>query len=472
MKRKLFGTQNALSRKVKAYAHEEDGVVTLFALFVIMMMVLVGGISIDLMRNELDRVTIQQVSDRAALAAADLDQTLDPEDVVNDYFDKAGMSHYLSAVHVDEGQKYRVVTVETTATTKTQFMHFMGVDQLSAPASSTAEERISKVEVSLVLDISGSMATNNRIGNLRDASKTFVNTLIRPETQDLISISVIPYSEHVNAGEDLFRALPSRRIRHDESWSTWCVEFPDWNFNDTTISTSHQYDQMQHFQWYYSSQNRIDNTVCPRRSYEEIQPFSQSVPNLEAQLDQLQPRAQTSIFLGVKWAAALLDPSTRPMIDTMISKGKVDPIFSGRPAEHDDSETLKTIVVMTDGVNTASQRIKESRYNSRSEYRHWGRDWNFQYYLQHYVRSNRHHRYYFQKYSGSQGDALLHNVCTAAKNQGIVIWSVGFEVNNHGADVLQNCASSPSHFFRVEGVEITEAFQAIASQINQLRLTQ
>jgi hypothetical protein len=37
---------------------------------------------------------------------------------------------------------------------------------------------------------------------------------------------------------------------------------------------------------------------------------------------------------------------------------------------------------------------------------------------------------------------------------------------------MQDCASSPSHFFRVEGVELSEAFRAIARQINQLRLTQ
>ena len=39
-------------------------------------------------------------------------------------------------------------------------------------------------------------------------------------------------------------------------------------------------------------------------------------------------------------------------------------------------------------------------------------------------------------------------------------------------NVMRDCASSPSHFFRVEGVEIEDAFEAIARQINQLRLTQ
>lgn len=80
--------------------------------------------------------------------------------------------------------------------------------------------------------------------------------------------------------------------------------------------------------------------------------------------------------------------------------------------------------------------------------------------------------FYYQKYDATTGDSLLNSVCTAAKNRGILIWSIGFEVSDHGAEVMQSCASSPSHFFRVEGVEISEAFSTIAQTLNQLRLTQ
>ena len=74
--------------------------------------------------------------------------------------------------------------------------------------------------------------------------------------------------------------------------------------------------------------------------------------------------------------------------------------------------------------------------------------------------------------STSTANSLLDNICDAAKEKGIVVWSIGFEVDSTGADIMQNCASSPAHFFRVEGVEITEAFRTIARQLNQLRLTQ
>ena len=451
-----------------AFARDESGVATIFACFMIMMMVLVGGIGVDLMHNEMERTRLQNTIDRAVLAAADLDQTLDPESVVEDYFEKAGMGNYLSAVTVDQGLNYRTVTAEASTASPTQFMHLMGVDQLNVPAISAAEERISNVEVSLVLDISGSMAWNSKMVNLQDAAETFVNELIDEDTQDLISVTVVPYSEHVNVGQNIYNQLNTNH-RHGFSY---CVEVPDAEFASAALDTTITYDQMQHYQWNYNGYtNEVDDTVCPHEDFESILPLSQSVTDLEGAISQFTPRAGTSIFLGVKWGAALLDPSTRPIVSSLVASGVVDEAFDGRPVDYSDDETMKTIVVMTDGKNDRSNRIANGAYKNSSHYVHWS-NYNFWYYLQNYVHSSYHHYYYWQKYNAAQGDTLTDSICTAAKDQGIVIWGVGFEVDDHGADVLKSCASSPSHFFRVEGVQISEAFEAIASQINQLRLTQ
>ena len=61
------------------FAKEEDGMITIFACFMILMMLMVGGIGVDMMRHEMERTRLQAVSDRAVLAAADLDQTLNPK---------------------------------------------------------------------------------------------------------------------------------------------------------------------------------------------------------------------------------------------------------------------------------------------------------------------------------------------------------------------------------------------------------
>lgn len=62
--------------------------------------------------------------------------------------------------------------------------------------------------------------------------------------------------------------------------------------------------------------------------------------------------------------------------------------------------------------------------------------------------------------------------CDAAKAKGVIVFSIGFEAPSSGQAVLKDCASSASHYFDVDGLEIRDAFAAIASSIRQLRLTQ
>ena len=92
------------------FARDESGVMVIFAIYIFLMMLIIGGIGIDVMRFERDRTMVQYTLDRAVLAAADLDQQLDPAAVVRDYFEKANIGEYLSEVTVDEGLGYRVVS--------------------------------------------------------------------------------------------------------------------------------------------------------------------------------------------------------------------------------------------------------------------------------------------------------------------------------------------------------------------------
>jgi hypothetical protein len=63
-------------------------------------------------------------------------------------------------------------------------------------------------------------------------------------------------------------------------------------------------------------------------------------------------------------------------------------------------------------------------------------------------------------------------ICTAAKEAGIIVFTIGFEAPYGGQEVLRQCASSDSHYYDVDGLEISDAFASIASAIRQLRLTE
>lgn len=73
------------------FVQDETGAVFIFGLQIFLILLVVSGLAIDFVRQEERRTVIQNTLDRAALAAASLDQTLDPKAVVKDYLDKAGL---------------------------------------------------------------------------------------------------------------------------------------------------------------------------------------------------------------------------------------------------------------------------------------------------------------------------------------------------------------------------------------------
>jgi hypothetical protein len=571
-----------LSRFVK----DEAGNVTIVSILFIGIIGLLATVSWDLNSHEYHRVKIQQLADRAVLAAADLDQTLEADAVVRDYFDKSGYGDIVSNVTVSEGLNFRTVSVNVEGLIKTNFIghdyygetitggnalydadraardrlaegnpadagktyddlyaeeldkarrgtgtledaaaaaaeriarrnqeiadlaelneqrgeeglppidrefadkykddgkileeeqnviHRTKGPHLRMAALSEAEERVNNVEISLVLDVSGSMGWNNKMANLQDAGRTFVDAVINESTEDLVSISIVPYAEHVSAGQDIMSELNVNQV-HNYSH---CVEFDESDFDITTLGvnpngSSKRYEQSQHFFWGNTSYNDRSNPVCRFGSYDDIEAFSQDTYKLKDKINRLSPNGNTSIFLGMKWAAGLLDPTFQPVNARLANDGHTDQVFANRPVAFDDPATLKTVILMTDGQNTSSKRINSQVYQNSSHYAHWNSN-SFDWWVNRNVRSNERWMWSSSKYWPDYGDQLLDKVCDAAKAKNIVIWSIGFEVTDHSANVMRNCASSPSHFFRVEGVEIKEAFSAIARQINQLRLTQ
>ncbi|MGB8623175.1 MAG: hypothetical protein WCD16_10175, partial [Paracoccaceae bacterium] len=75
-------------------------------------------------------------------------------------------------------------------------------------------------------------------------------------------------------------------------------------------------------------------------------------------------------------------------------------------------------------------------------------------------------------WGNSEKNARLHDICAAAKEEGVIVYTIGFEVDGHADSVMSDCASTPGHYFAADGTNLAETFGVIASSINQLRLTQ
>jgi hypothetical protein len=232
----------------------EDGSMVIFGLFLLLMMLTVGGLGFDFMRYEAQRTRLQATLDRAVLAAAAMDQPLDAKEVVLDYFAKAGLSGYIDANDIDVVNTLtsRRVTASASMTVDATLLRFVGIHSLSAPAAGSAEESASQTEISLVLDVSGSMGWNSQSGKskiweLRNAARKFVNiVLCNPadpeETVDCtvepgkVSVNIVPYSEQVLVGESLLSLFNAT----SEHVYSSCVTFAADDFTTTAITPAQQ----------------------------------------------------------------------------------------------------------------------------------------------------------------------------------------------------------------------------------------
>ncbi len=453
-----------LAQPFRRFARDEEGSFIVFSLFLFVCMMLAVGLGIDVMRTEMARTRLQNTADAAVLAAASMEQSIDPRTVVEDYFERAGLAANLEGVTVAQGPNYKTVTAHTNTKTPMYFLGLVGIDKMEATSAGTASAGYTDVEVSLVLDITGSMGSNNKLPNLKVAAKDFIDTVLDPSQPGSVSLSLVPYSAQVNIGPDMMSQL-NVSLLHNYSH---CVDFDASDFGSTGVSLTKPYAHMQHFQYYTSATTPIDNPGCVQQSYERVIPLSQNRAVLKAQIDQFKARANTAIHLGMKWGVALLDPSMQPVIQTLAAQGKADPSFADRPYSYGRSNTQKIVVLMTDGENVNTTRLRPEYYDSTSEIERWNQ---YSVYAYASARGQNWQNYVTTRYTSTNADSMLATICGAAKAQGITIFTVGFEVGSHGANVMRNCASTPSHYFDVQGTEISDAFDAIARQISKLRLT-
>lgn len=562
---KIIAAIPTAGRFLRRFFENESGVISLQFLWQFPFMLWFGFIAVDVMMHEYERTRLQNTLDRAILAAADLDQEGDPEEVVKSYFTAAGIEETLKSVEVTQGLNLRRVQATAAIEVPTIFLNaedagYRNNDEtpysydpkngstnnfrakgslLSASATGTAEESVSNVEVSLVLDVSGSMGSNNRLSRMKSASADFLDAVMKESEEGITSVSVIPYSATVNLGS----MLSDKYTLSGEHDYSYCITFGTNAYYDTAISQGDTLQQISHFDPWSSDQNatQISQPWCPTGDTAAIEPFGTSADSLKSAINNLSAFGNTAIDLGMKWGVAMLDPNTRPVTAQLIAQNGVDSRLHARPAAFDDDETLKVVVLMTDGENTSQYDLRRkyksgysniwiddrnntnawddrfsfnlSAYNHGTVYfweRFEGRDYEryryqnypdggdsaermthqeafarwgtvalaYKFYEQPYYDNRAPYEAFYDQYyayeeiaNGALANSRLDLICDAAKAENIVIFTVAFEAPDAGKTALRSCASTESHYFDVNGVEIEEVFSAIGRQINQLRLT-
>jgi len=434
----------------KRLLQDERGNVAIIVAFMLLPMLVLAGGATDIARYEMFRVQLQDGVDRAVLAAASLTQDETVEETAAEYLKTVG---FIDRVEIDYDYETalnsRDVTITARYEMQTSFLPLIGIDTLAMVATATAQEERLNLEISLVLDISGSMIDGNpsRIALLRPAAKQFIDAMITPDTAAYTTLSIIPYAGTVNPGAVAFGLLGTPRLHNYSS----CIEF-DHNSNRDYATGMVPFalrQQVPHF-----THNHAGNPAGKEWSYcpyeaTAITYMSNNAAALKARIDSLKLHDGTGTGVATNWGYLLLDPSAQPFISQMANAGQLPLQFADRPAAFDDADTLKVLVVMTDGAISNQERPTQYNYPRAQEG----------------VPSLRSPPYQ----SASSASTSFKRVCQVAKANHVIVYTIGFYTPNHPD--LQTCASSAGHFYNVSGSGISLAFAAIANNIQSLKLT-
>lgn len=417
-----------LLQKVKDFRSDEHGAIAIFVLLIFVMMLLVGGIAVDVMRSEMRRVAYQQTFDRAVLAASNiaLPPSQTPVSVGQSWYDVAGLGDEFTVDYIaptitgESTTSSRKTNISGKVRSYNHFMHMMDIPYFEIPVKSAAQQGVSKIEVMMVLDITGSMSeasgTTTKIAALRQAASNFVTILkfskdgsgnytIDKDPNDLVSIGMVPYSSNVNIPV----ALRNQFTVQNLSWwnnvadkgvpDTNCFEIPESTYSTMALSQTSPI-RMQAVAQTGSSAPSVGTITLPgatntngsnggvinlgytaaaepsrntnsytcnhgdnfstgadEKASNLIALPTTDITALKTQISQLNPRGTTSIAVGMRWGTALIDEAAKPIYSALLSGV---PGMSGRPAANSDNETRKIIVLMTDGTHVASKYILDA----------------------------------------------------------------------------------------------------------------
>ena len=378
------------------------------------------GAAIDYSRAGAIRAAMQNTADATALMAAknwsgdsagQLQQSASAWFTAN--FNNSNVNNLQVAATSNPANS--TVNITATASIGTTLLGVAGINQINLSVASTATAGITKLQVALVLDNTGSMAEFGKISALRAAThqmlQRFSKAAVNPGD---IQVAIVPFTTGVNIGT-----------------SNASANWIKWSYDSTTVSSTGWTGCVTDRDQSYDAQNSAPiagNTAtlfpannpwlgCPP----QLMTLTSDWTALNNLADQMVPLGETNLTIGLVWgwqALTTTGPLNAPVPDT---------------------STSRVIVFMTDGFNTA----------------------------------NRWTNVLFGNGTTAQIDARTQLVCQNIKAAGISVYTIQVDTSGDSppSTLLQNCASNLNNWFYLKAPgELVKTFDDIAKNLSHLRV--
>ncbi len=418
-------SKSTVSSFAKRYADDRRGTIAiLFALLLTAVVSVVGG-AVDYARWLSAKTTTLSAMDTAVLAGGRAllvgQSSAAAIDVAEKYYAK-NKSQVLSVDNVvfTVENMNEIVAVADSAVA-TSLLGVAGIQQLHIRGEARAKVEVganagSHVEISMMLDTTGSMAGSKMV-SLKEAAIDLVNITIWSDQSEFTSrVAVVPFAPYVNPGRDAFEVAANYSPSGSSSNRT-CVKerSGDNRYTDAAPNAANGY-----FDYY------TGNWACNPQA--TVLPLTADKQDLQQRINQMQPTGMTAGHLGTQWAWYALSPNFAN-VWPLASEPKPYSMLT-QMNENNQPLLRKIAVIMTDG-----------EYN--------------------------------QKYSGSSSATQARAICANMKAAGIEVYTVGFAISEGGeADTtMEECASTTDHYYHADnGDALRSAFRDIALKIATLRL--
>ncbi|TPM26017.1 TadE/TadG family type IV pilus assembly protein [Mesorhizobium sp. B2-3-5] len=467
-----------LVHAVGGFARDRGGNFAILFGFAASVLALAAGLSVNISQLYNAKSSLQGVVDAAVTSTArDLTtgaiKEADANKSVQAFLDANSMAGILQADQVVLDR----LTVNRTASTVQADVHadvalffpiFGMGDTKRVTASTTALYSDKRVEVAMMLDVTGSMAANwwaktDKIGDLQAAAsgavEDLLNNNIDPQNPR-VRVAVVPYAEAVNTGgladsafveqaggPNLPAALDapinvnSSAPRRPDKCAT---ERKDKDgYADYSSDGPSEPRKNNQGQYYPAKVNRDDRMkTCPKP---ELIPLTADKQTLLSTIASFKADGVTAGGIAVQWGYYMLSPDWRSTIAAArLGTG---------PADFDSRKVAKVAILMTDGqFNTA---FAGGRGAPRSQN------------------------------AGQMSRSNAENICDNMKRDGIEIFTIGFDLDDpsmtaterdQAKSVLQDCSTADTstlkHYYEAAtGPELDDAFSAIVQNIERLALT-
>jgi Flp pilus assembly protein TadG len=298
------------------------------------------------------------------------------------------------------------------------------------------------LEISMMLDISGSMGEGSKLQDMKDAANDLVDIVVWQDQSKFSSrVAIVPFSGDVLPTSSLMSAatnpsykskitLTSGSGRNQQSQTykaTSCVgERPGQDYSDAAPGKNH-----------YVLREYTTSGKCSISSTGELQPMTNDKSVLHTKINGLVDGGNTAGHVGTAWAYYMLSPNWASVLPS-----------GSKPVAYGTENTQKIAVLMTDGEYNQEHDSNGVATGSTAA---------------------------GASVNGTNSPSQAKSVCKDMKANGIEVYTVGFQLgsNQTAIDTLSSCASDASHFYNsTTGDALKAAFRDIALKISTLYLSQ